>query len=336
MRRARHDLPPYSDSTFRESLLERYRHSTTREPAVIASVREGLLGYVRYEQARYGALFVLPTFLFFLVFIAWPVAYSFYLGFYDWSPLDPRVRPVGLANYQELFTNPSFVRTLVNTFVFTGGVLILTVVGSLGLALGLNQGLRGTAFFRGIFYSPVVTSLVATAVIWLWILDPQFGVVNQFLRLLGLPTPGWASDPSWAMPTVISTFAWREVGYFTVIYLAGLQGIPSELKEAARIDGCGPLRVFRHITFPLLMPTTLFVLVLVIIRASQNSFGVIYVMTGGGPVEATSVMVLYLYKQAFEFFRMGYASAVAYVLFAFVFFLALLQFRLLERRTELY
>jgi ABC-type sugar transport system permease subunit len=135
---------------------------------------------------------------------------------------------------------------------------------------------------------------------------------------------------------VILTFAWREIGYFTVIYLAGLQGIPEELKEAARIDGCGPWRVFRHVTVPLLMPTTLFVLVLGIVRATQNSFGVVYVMTGGGPVNATNVIVLYLYQQAFEFFRLGYASAVAYVLFVFVFGLALLQFRLLGKRTEIY
>ncbi len=303
---------------------------------MIAGLRAGIFGYVRQEQARYGVAFVLPSFAFFCVFIAWPVAYSFYLGFFEWSPLDPRPRPVGLANYAELLTSSSFLRTIANTFVFTGGVLTLTVCGSIGLALALNQGLRGTAFFRGVYYSPVVTSLVATAVIWLWILDPQFGVVNQGLRALGLPTPGWAADPLWALPTVILTFSWREVGYFTVIYLAGLQGIPNELKEAARIDGAGAWRVFRHITLPLLMPTTLLVLVLGVIRATQNAFGVVYVMTGGGPVEATNVIVLYLYQQAFQFFRMGYASAVAYVLFAFIFLATLIQFRLVGRRTEIY
>jgi multiple sugar transport system permease protein len=281
-------------------------------------------------------MFVLQTLVLFCIFIAWPLAYSFYLGFFEWSPLQARPTPVGLANYEELLTSPSFLRAVINTFVFTVGVVGLTVVGSLATALALNQGLRGTAFFRGVYYSPVVTSLVATAVIWLWILDPQFGVVNQTLRSLGLPAPGWASDAFWAMPTVTVTFAWREIGYFTVIYLAGLQGIPTELKEAARIDGCGAWRVLRHITLPLLMPTTLFVLVLGVIRATQNSFGVVYVMTGGGPVEATNVIVLYLYQQAFEFFRMGYASAVAYVLFAFVFIATMIQFKLLGKRTEIY
>jgi multiple sugar transport system permease protein len=300
------------------------------------SIRAGVAGYLSREQARYGTLFVLPTFLFFCVFVAWPVFYSFHLGFFDWSPLEPLPRPVGLANYQELLATPTFLRTIVNTFVFTFGVLGVVVVGSIALALALNQGLRGTAFFRAIYYSPVVTSLVATAVIWLWILDPQFGIVNQVLRAAGLPTPGWAADSVWAMPTVIVAFSWRDVGYFTVIYLAGLQGIPNELKEAARIDGCGAWRMFRHITLPLLVPTTLFVAVLSVIRATQGAFGLIYVMTGGGPVEATNVMVLYLYQQAFQFFRIGYASAVAYVLFAFVFLAMLIQFRLLGRRSEIY
>ncbi|MHB1132119.1 MAG: carbohydrate ABC transporter permease [Chloroflexota bacterium] len=288
------------------------------------------------EQARYGMLFVLPTFIFFCIFIVWPVAYSFYLGFFDWSPLDPAPVPVGLANYQELLNNPTFIKTVINTFVFTAGVLVVTLIGAVALAMALNQGLRGTGFFRGIYYSPVVTSLVATGVIWLWILDPQFGIVNQVLRAVGLPAPGWAADANWAMPTVILTFAWREIGYFTVIYLAGLQGVPEELKEAARIDGCGPWKVFRHVTIPLLMPTTLFVMVLSVIRATQNSFGVVYVMTAGGPVNATNVIVLYLYQQAFQFFRLGYASAVAYVLFAVIFIFTMVQFRLVGKRTEIY
>lgn len=302
----------------------------------ICAVRAGIASYVRHERARYGVLFVLPSFLFFGIFIVWPVFYSFYLGFYDWNPLDPKPVFVGLANYRELIGSPTFLRVILNTVIFTVGDLLLVVSGSIALALALNQGVRGTAIFRGIYYSPVVTSLVATAVIWLWILDPQYGIVNQVLRALGLPAPSWGADPVWAMPTVILTFAWREVGYFTVIYLAGLQGIPEELKEAARIDGCGPGGVFRHVTFPLLMPTTFFVLVLGIIRATQNAFGVVYIMTGGGPVDATNVIVLYLYEQAFRFFRMGYASAVAYVLFVFIFGLTLVQFYLLRSRMEIY
>ena len=308
----------------------------TARPSRLGSVWAGLSGYVRDEEARNGVLFVLPTFVFFCIFIAWPVFYSFYLGFFEWSPLEPAPTPVGLANYQELFSNPSFIRTVINTFVFSAGVLALTLVGAVTLAMALNQGLRGTSAFRGIYYSPVVTSLIAIGFVWLWILDPQFGIINQVIRAIGLPAPGWAADPAWAMPTVILTFSWREVGYFTVIYLAGLQGVPEELKEASRIDGCGRLGVFRHVIIPLLMPTTLLVMVLSVIRSTQNAFGVVYLMTGGGPVEATNVIVLYLYQQAFQFYRMGYASAVAYVLFIFIFVVTMLQFRVMGRRTEIY
>ncbi len=301
----------------------------------LRTVRVGITSYIRDEQARYGTLFVLPTFFFFCIFIVWPVGYSFYLGFYDWNPLDPEPVYIGIDNYRELFESPDFLHVMLNTLIFIAGNLMLVLIGAIALALALNQGLRGTTLFRAIYYSPVVTSLVATAVIWVWILDPQYGIVNQVLRTVDLPAPGWGADLYWAMPTVILTFAWREIGYFTVIYLAGLQGIPEELKEAARMDGCGPWREFRHVIFPLLLPTTFFVVVLSTIRATQNAFAVVYVMTGGGPVGATNVIVLYLYEQAFQFFRMGYASAVAYVLFVFVFGLTLVQFYWLRRRMEI-
>ena len=301
----------------------------------LTNVWDGLTSYVRKEQARYGALFILPSFIFFCIFIVWPVGYSFYLGFFEWNPLDPEPTYIGLENYRELFSNPQFLHIVINTLIFIIGNLILVLICSIALALALNQGLRGTTFFRAVYYSPVVTSLVATAVIWLWILDPQYGIINQLLRSANLPAPGWGADLYWAMPTVILTFSWREIGYFTVIYLAALQGIPSELKEAARIDGCGPWRVFLHITFPLLMPATFFVIILGTIRATQNSFAVVYVMTAGGPVDATNVIVLHLYEQAFTFFRLGYASAIAYVLFAFVFIVTLVQFYIMKRRMEI-
>src|SRR6266542_477125 len=289
---------------------------------------------IRDEQTRYGYLFILPSLLFFLVFIAFPVAFSFYLSFHSWNPLSDTKRFVGLANYAELVHSDAFGRTLLNTLVFDLSAIVLITVFSLLLAIALDQGLAWTGFFRAIFYSPVVTSCVATGLVWLWVLDPGHGLVNNLLGAVGLPRPGWASDPYWAMPSVVLTYTWREVGYFTVIYLAGLQGIPETLKEAARVDGGGSRQVFRYVTLPLLAPTTLFVLVLGTIRATQLSFGIIYVMTAGGPVQATNVIVLDLYKQAFQFLRMGYASALAYVIFAVIFVATLVQFRLLGRRTE--
>lgn len=290
--------------------------------------------HLRREQVRWGIVFVLPSILFFLVFVTYPVVYSFYLGFHDWNPLDPEPTYVGLDNYVELITSPSFLRTLLNTVVFVLGSVTLMVVGAIAFALALNQGVRGLSAFRGIYYSPVVTSFVATAVIWLWLFDPQFGIINQTLGAIGLPRPGWTADRFWAMPTVILTFVWREVGYFTVIYLAGLQGIPEELKEAARIDGANPRQVFWNITLPLLIPTTIFVLVIGTLRAMQNSFAVIWIMTAGGPVGATNVLVVYMFQYAFEFFRLGYASAVSWFIFVVVFSLTLLQFRFIGRRAE--
>jgi multiple sugar transport system permease protein len=305
-----------------------------RRRALVESAWSDLLHYLRREQAQYGYLFVMPVAVFLLVFIAFPLLFSFYLSFHDWSPLRGDARFVGLRNYLELLRDTTFHRTVVNTAVFTVSVIAITLVGSLVLALALNQGFRGTGLFRGLYYSPVVTSLVATGLVWLWILDPQYGIVNQALGALGLPRPGWAGDPAWALPAVILTFSWREIGYFTVVYLAGLQGIPEELKEAGQIDGARSGGVFRHITWPLLWPTTLFVMIMGLIRGTQFSFGLIYVMTGGGPIDSTNVVVLYLYQQAFEFFRMGYASAIAYVLFIVVFAASLLQFRLVRSRTD--
>jgi multiple sugar transport system permease protein len=290
--------------------------------------------YLAREQVRWGIIFVLPSVIFFLLFVAYPVLYSFYLGFHDWNPLDPEPTYVGFANYHELVTSLTFLRTLLNTVVFVVGAVTLMIVGSIASALALNQGIRALGLFRGIYYSPVVTSFVATAIIWLWLFDPQFGPINQMLGSVGLPKPGWTADRFWAMPTVILTFVWREVGYFTVIYLAGLQGIPQELKDAARIDGANARQVFRNITLPLLIPTTIFVLVIGTLRAMQNSFAVIWVMTAGGPVEATNVLVVYMFQNAFAFFRLGYASAVAWFIFVLVFGLTLLQFRLIGRRGE--
>jgi multiple sugar transport system permease protein len=298
-------------------------------------LRTRLGASVRDEQARYGALFVLPTLVFFLVFVAFPVAFSLYLSVHAWSPLSDTRSFVGLQNYAELLRSPAFGRTLANTVVFGVSAVALIVAVSLGLALALDQGLRGVGLFRAIFYSPVVTSFVATGLVWLWLLDPGRGPVNGLLGAAGLPGPGWASDPRWAMPSVVLPYVWREVGYFTVVYLAALQGIPAPVTEAARVDGAAAWQVFRHVTLPLLRPATLFVLVLGTIRATQLSFGIIYVMTGGGPAQATTVLALDLYLQAFQVLRLGYASSVAYVIFAAVFVATLVQLRVLGRRAEL-
>jgi len=302
-------------------------------PTAGLGLRGRLVREVRDEQLRSGYLFLLPALLHFAIFVAFPFGYAFYLSFHEWNMIGSMTF-IGFRNYQELLADAKFHETIFNTAYFTVGVMAGILVLSLGLALALDHQMKGMSLFRGIYFSPAVTSVIVIGVVWLWMFQPEFGLINQLLALIGIDGPRWVSDPSWAMPSLILTALWKNVGYFSVIFLAGLQGIDVSFYEAARVDGANRLGTFRHITLPLLMPTTFFVLVMGVILSFQV-FGLVYVMTGGGPVGATKVIVFYLYEQAFVFFRMGYASAVAYVLFAIIFALTLVQFRLMGRHVEL-
>jgi len=207
------------------------------------------------------------------------------------------------------------------------------VVFSLAMALLLDQKLRWIKLYRTIFYLPAVTSLVAIGIVWVWMFDPQYGLINRGLRGIGIEGPLWLADTRIALLSLIITAAWRNVGYFATIFLAGLQGIDNTYYEAARIDGAGAWDRFRRITLPLLKPTIVFVVVMSVILSFQV-FALVYVMTSGGPAGSTSVLVFYLYQQAFTYFRMGYASAVGYVLFVIIFVLTLLQFKAFGKTVE--
>jgi multiple sugar transport system permease protein len=245
--------------------------------------------------------------------------------------MSPAPEWVGLENYATLLRDESFLQSLVQTTVFTAGITGCIVVFSLATALLLDQRLRYIRLYRTIYYLPAVTSVVAIGVVWLWIFDPQHGLINQALRGLGIVGPRWLADRELALLCLVLTAAWRNVGYFATIFLAGLQGIDGMYYEAARIDGAGAWGCFRRITLPLLRPTALFVVVMSVILSFQV-FALVYVMTAGGPGGATSVVVFYLYQQAFTYFRMGYACAVGYVLFGIVFVLTLVQFRLFGKQ----
>ena len=285
-----------------------------------------------HEQTRWGYLCLLPTLIFLGVFVVFPVLFALYLSFTSWDMVSP-VKPwVGLDNYRNLFQDHDFILALENTAYFSAGLIVLTVVCSLSLALLLNRTWRGVAFFRALYYTPSIVSIVAISAIWLWLYEPTYGLLNAVLGIFGASPVQWLGDPNWAMPSVIIMTVWKNAGYYMVIYLAGLNGIPKILYEAASIDGATGLQRFRHITWPLLMPVTMFVVVLSIINSFQV-FGQIYVMTSGGPVKSTLVIAYYLYLQAFSFFHMGYASAIAYVLFAVIFVLTLIQMKLLGPRT---
>ncbi|MCL4440239.1 MAG: sugar ABC transporter permease [Firmicutes bacterium] len=285
------------------------------------------------EQIRVGYTFLAPVFLWMAVFVIFPVGFALYLSFHDWNILSAEHSYIGLGNYTELLRTPDFLVALKNTVYFTAGNVFFTMVLSLIVALLLNRKIRGIAVMRGLYYSPVVVSMIAAATVWTYIYDPQFGALNALLHLFHLPAPPWLADPSWAMPAVIIMSVWKNTGYYMVIYLAGLQSIPESYHEAAKVDGATSWQCFRHITWPLLMPSTMLIVIIALIHSFQV-FGQIYVMTAGGPVNSTSVLVYYLYQQAFVYFRMGYASAVGFVIFIVIFIATLIQFRLMDRRIQ--
>lgn len=284
-------------------------------------------------ETRFAYLALIPAVVFFGLFVGFPVGYSFYLSFHDWNMMAATPTWVGLDNYAELLTDPDFLKSLTQTALFTAGITVCILVLSLGMAVLLDQKLRWIKLYRTIFYLPAVTSLVAIGIVWVWMFDPQYGLINHLLAYVGVEGPSWLADTRFALPALIITAAWRNIGYFATIFLAGLQGIDKMYYEAARIDGAGRWTTFWHITLPFLKPTIVFVAVMSVILSFQV-FALVYVMTGGGPVGSTSVLVYYLYQQAFTYFRMGYASAIGYVIFVVIFLLTVIQLKAFGKTTE--
>ena len=280
----------------------------------------------RWRETLEAYGFLAPWLIGFCVFTAGPMAMSVWMSFQKWDILTPP-QYVGLANYQYALTrDPLFWKCLQNTAYYAFLSVPLGMTVALGLAVLLNQKVRGMAFFRTIFYLPSVVSGVATAMLWQLLLNPEAGGINLVLRQLGMASPpGWLMDEKWAMPGLILMSVWS-VGGMMLIFLAGLQGVPQELHDAAMVDGAGPSKRFRHVTLPLLTPTIFFNLVMAIIGSFQV-FTQTYIMTNGGPADATLTYVLYLYRNAFEFFKMGYASALAWLLFFILLAMTMLVFR---------
>jgi multiple sugar transport system permease protein len=266
-----------------------------------------------------------------VTFLMLPIASSFVLSFSSWD-LIGEINWVGLDNYAKALSDPAVLGALKNTLTYIVGYLPSVVIIALGLALLLNRKLKGRTFFRAVYFVPVVTSWVAVSLIWKWLLNPQYGLVNFGLSLIGIKGPGWLFDPAWAMTGIVITTVWKDIGFVTVIYLAGLQDIPEHLYEAASLDGATPWQRFWGITFPMLMPTTFFVTTISLISSFQV-FDQVYVMTGGGPAGATSVMVEQIYKNAFSYFQMGYASTISWILFALIFAVTVAQ-QLLQKRVD--
>ena len=284
-------------------------------------------GGLNRSNALTALAFLSPNLVGFLVFTLLPLGAAFLLAFAEWDTANPIVF-VGLKNFQRMFKDETFKISLLNTIYYTVTTVPLTMICSLGIAVVLNQKIKALKFFRSAFFFPYVVSMVAVAVVWNMLLHPTMGPVNNFLSFLGMEKPpGWAASTEWAMPAVIMASVWRQTGFFMVIYLAGLQGIPRSLYEAAEMDGAGPWSRFWNVTFPGLIPVTFFVSVMLVINGFKV-FDLIMVMTEGGPGRATNVLVYHIYYTAFMSFRFGYASAISMVLLVIVLAVTVVQFRL--------
>jgi multiple sugar transport system permease protein len=258
------------------------------------------------------------------------MGYSLYLSFTEWDFMSPTKEWVGFANYSQILTDEEFRQVLGHTIYFSVGTVVLSLAAGLLLAVLLNEKLRGSAIYRALIFSPWITPTVAASLVWIWIYEPRVGLANWLLSLVGLHKLDWLGSERWAMPAIILFSAWKGMGYSMVYFLAGLQSIPSEFYEAAEIDGASWFSRFRHVTLPLLSPVTFFLLVVSLIGA-LNVFDQIQVLTQGGPSGATRTIVYYLYQNGFEFFNMGYGSAVAIVLLLITLALTLVQFRVARR-----
>jgi multiple sugar transport system permease protein len=288
-----------------------------------------MAGQRGWRIALVALLFVAPSLVPLLLFMVGPMVASGGISLLSWDLLSP-AKWVGTANYRLLLHDEDFHRALLHTLAFIAAYLPLVLVGGLALALALNQRLRGLGWFRTVYFLPVVTSWVVVALIWKWLLNPGTGLVNQALGLVGIAGPGWWVDPNWAMPSIVLASAWKDVGFVMVILLAGLQAIPEEYYEAAALDGQGRWGRFRHVTLPLLTPAIFFVVVISLINNFQV-FDQVWVMTGGGPADSTTVVMQQVVKNAFSFGRMGYAAAMSWILFAVILAVTLVQLRLQRR-----
>lgn len=279
---------------------------------------------LRRREAVACYLFLAPGLLGFALFTLFPLVYSFGMSFMEYSiKLTPRF--IGLANWTTLIHDPLVWKSLRVTAIYSIGAVVLNVTVALLVALLMNQRIAGTRVFRTIYYMPSVISGVPVALLWMWIFNPTVGVLNTALKWLGVTGPNWLYDETWVIPAFILMSLWS-VGGGMVIFLAGLQGVPAQLYEAAELDGAGTFAKFRHVTVPMISPIIFFNVVLSIIGSFQ-SFTQAYVMTNGGPANASLFYVLYLYRNAFEYFNMGYASAMAWLLFALILLLTAVVFR---------
>lgn len=272
--------------------------------------------------------FISPWLIGFVLFIGGPIIASLYFSLTNYTVLSsPEF--IGFGNYSSLFNDPLFWKSLYNTVYYAVLFIPLGILVAFTMSILLNQDLKGLAIYRTIYYLPSIVPAVANAILWIWLLNPQWGLINMLLKAIGIQGPGWLTSEQWAKPGLVLMSIWG-VGSWIIIYLAGLQGVPEQLYEAAEVDGATKLQRFFYITVPLMTPTIFFTLVTGLIGAFQV-FTQAYIMTNGGPVNSTLFYALYLFRNAFNYLKMGYASAMAWILFLIVLVLTLIQFRLARK-----
>lgn len=295
------------------------------------TVRKKKVTKLNAKENFWGYVFLSPIIIGFLVFTVFPVIMSFY---YSLTNYDGILKPefIGIQNYIALFTNKEFGEALLHTVYFTIGTVPVGVFLAILVAVLLNQKIRGINFYRSAFFVPVIVSFVSITMVWQWLYNEDYGLINAFLGKLGLYQPPWLTSERWAMLSVIIMSIWKGLGFNAVILLAGVQGISENVYESADIDGANVFQKFFKITLPLLKPTIVFVTIISMINSFQ-AFDQIYVMTKGGPGTSTQVVSYLIYMNAFQYFKQGYASAMAYILFIIVFVASIIQLRVSEKNS---
>ena len=284
------------------------------------------LCHALFNKQNYAAwLFILPAVAGTFVFIIIPVICSFGLSFCKWDLVNP-IQFAGIDNYRQIFTEPLFYKIFLNTVVFAVSTSVFGVIIPLVLAVILNNKIRGSEFYKTAYFLPFITPMIVIGVVWQWIFDPNIGILNNFLQI----HINWLYDTRFAMPALIIVSVWKLIGYNMIIFLSSLSAINQSLFEAAKIDGAGAFQTFKNVTVPLLSPTIFFVVIITAISSFQI-FDLIYLMTQGGPLDSTNVLVYAIYKNAFEYFNVGKASAIAYVLFVVILVLTLVQWNLRKK-----
>ena len=302
-------------------------------PTATAALRRHLAGHSGIRSGRYAPLYLSPALAVFLVFAFGPAIFVLYISFFQWNLLEPSLSHfIGVANYQTLFASPAFWHSALISAYFVVASVVLSTVAGLGLALLLLRQRTLHKVVRLAVFSPYFTPIVATSIVWVWIFNPQFGLLDALLKIVHLPAVGWLESVTWAMPAILLYTMWHDIGFTVIIFLAGLAAVSVELREAARVDGASALRETWHVVLPQITGTLLFVIVITTVNSLQ-AFTQFYTMTGGGPVNATTTTGYLVYQNAFVFYNTGYGAAMAVVLFIVIALVSLSQFWLLRRRT---